>query len=653
MSFEAFAWLLVPLIPALIALYFLKLKRREMVISSTFLWKRSLEDLHVNSPFQKLRRSLLLLLQLLILIALILAASRPKITGSAGSGVARLLLIDNSASMNVREKEGTRLELAKKKALEAVSGKEPADVMAVIAFSHRSAVLQSLTSDASRLRRAVESVEPTHYPTDFRSALQTAAFMADPQIFGGGAEIQVYSDGGFSSLSAIAPELERLSIRFFPIGAETENLGIVELDARQSFAAANGRREIFAGVANSGDADRQATLSLYQENVLKDAATLAVPAGKTVSHVFDGSAYSGAMVRLELDAGGALAEDDRAWIRLDPPRPVELLIVGEANWFLDKVVQVHPSFKGRRVALSTWEAMLKDGRLAADPAQVILFDRQAPGELPDRPAIYLGCHPDLKGLPGKSAAAGEPPGAAPSQQTGAAPARVQNPVIIDWDRGHPVNRFLAFADLLIAESWQFPAGPGYRSILDSGEGSLAGAAAVAPAGKPAFNVLILGFDIFKTNWPWLPSFPIFFSNAIAWLGSSGSGEAASRYRTGEPLLFYPAKESKVRQFAMVDPAGGEHAVAAEGSGEVSFPGTALAGVYALRGDTKTLVSFGVSLLDAGESRIAPRGEIRLGSTKIVPPREIAENRDLWKWFAAAALLVCLLEWWIYNRRVAI
>ncbi|MBI4583461.1 MAG: BatA domain-containing protein [Planctomycetes bacterium] len=652
MSFEAFAWLLVPLVPALIALYFLKLKRREMVISSTFLWKRSIEDLHVNSPFQHLRRNLLLLLQLLILIAMILAASRPKITGSAGSGVARLLLIDNSASMNVREKEGTRLELAKKKALEGVSGKEPADVMAVIAFSHRPAVLQSLTSDASRLRRAVESVEPTHYPTDFRSALQTAASMADPQILEGGAEIQVYSDGGFSSLSAIAPELERLSIRFFPIGEETENLGIVELDVRQRFAAANGRREIFAGVANSGSVDRQATLSLYQENVLKDAVKLAAPAGKTVSHVFDGSAYSGAMVRLELEAGGALAEDDRAWIRLDPPRPVELLIVGEANWFLDKVVQVQPSFKGRRVPLSTYEAMLKDGRLAADPAQVLLFDRQAPGAPPDRPAIYLGCHPELKGLLGKSATGGEPAGAAPGQPA-AAPARVQNPVIVDWDRGHPANRFLAFADLLIAESWQFPASSAFRSILDGAEGSLGGTVAVAPSGKPAFNALILGFDLFKTNWPWLPSFPIFFSNAIAWLGSSGNGEAASRYRTGEPLLYYPEKESKVQQFTMVDPAGGERAVAAESSGEVSFPGTALAGVYALRGDGKTLVSFAVSLLDAGESRIAPRGEIQLGSARIVPPREIAESRDLWKWFAAAALLVCLLEWWIYNRRVAI
>ena len=55
--------------PAIMLLYFLKLKRRPVEVPSTYLWHKSIEDLHVNSIWQRLRRNLLLLLQLLVIAA--------------------------------------------------------------------------------------------------------------------------------------------------------------------------------------------------------------------------------------------------------------------------------------------------------------------------------------------------------------------------------------------------------------------------------------------------------------------------------------------------------------------------------------------------------------------------------------------------------
>src|SRR3954451_11270112 len=87
-------------IPSLLVLYFLKLRRREMPVSSTLLWKKAVQDLQVNAPFQKLRRNLLLLLQMLILLFLLLALSRPVANYRPGAGQSTVIIIDRSASMS-------------------------------------------------------------------------------------------------------------------------------------------------------------------------------------------------------------------------------------------------------------------------------------------------------------------------------------------------------------------------------------------------------------------------------------------------------------------------------------------------------------------------------------------------------------------------
>src|SRR5437868_12524552 len=102
-------------VPALLILYFLKLRRREMAVSSTLLWKKAIQDLQVNAPYQKLRRNLLLILQLLLLLALCLALSRPVANYTPGAGKTSVILIDRSASMSARDVDGrTRLDEAKR-----------------------------------------------------------------------------------------------------------------------------------------------------------------------------------------------------------------------------------------------------------------------------------------------------------------------------------------------------------------------------------------------------------------------------------------------------------------------------------------------------------------------------------------------------------
>ena len=97
-------FLLLGVVPPLLLLYFLKLRRKTLPVSSTLLWFSSTADLQANSPFQRLRRNILLLLQLIILLLLVLAIMQPRMEGPRGAGGRTVLLIDRSGSMTATDK---------------------------------------------------------------------------------------------------------------------------------------------------------------------------------------------------------------------------------------------------------------------------------------------------------------------------------------------------------------------------------------------------------------------------------------------------------------------------------------------------------------------------------------------------------------------
>src|SRR5688572_10576740 len=107
-------------IPAVLAMYLLKLRRDERVVPSTLLWTRLIADVEANAPGQKLRRSLLLLLQLLLVAILALLAARPFLERPAGLATDIVLVLDSSASMGATDVAPNRLEAAKVAALEAL-----------------------------------------------------------------------------------------------------------------------------------------------------------------------------------------------------------------------------------------------------------------------------------------------------------------------------------------------------------------------------------------------------------------------------------------------------------------------------------------------------------------------------------------------------
>src|SRR5262249_32193180 len=246
----------------IIALYFLKLRRRSVRVPSTMLWRRGLEDMHVNSLFQRLRRNLLLFLQLFAVALAMLALGGPRMKGTSGQGQRFVLMIDSSASMSATDVAGRRLAKAKDAAKKVVREMDADDLAMVISFADSARVVSNYTSDRRILAQRIDSIQPSQSRTSLREGLQVAAGLANPsKQIGEGIvassvvtpKLFIYTDGGFAdvegfSLGNLEPEVVVVGPPPPPYSAPAEavssgggqkarnpsdNIGIMALQARR------------------------------------------------------------------------------------------------------------------------------------------------------------------------------------------------------------------------------------------------------------------------------------------------------------------------------------------------------------------------------------------------------------------------------------
>src|SRR5262245_40726348 len=161
-------WLLVPLV----IFYFLKLKRPRLEIPSLALWRSVLNDQRVNSPFQRFKRNLLLLLQILLLLCLVLAAMQPFIPTGADRAEYLPVLIDTSASMAAIDESGqSRLDRAKQDVRKLVDDMLPNQKICLVAVSSTARRITDFTDNQRVLRDALAQLEVSQVASSLEDAL--------------------------------------------------------------------------------------------------------------------------------------------------------------------------------------------------------------------------------------------------------------------------------------------------------------------------------------------------------------------------------------------------------------------------------------------------------------------------------------------------
>ncbi len=657
-------------VPLLVSLYFLKLRRRQVMISSTLLWKKAIQDLQVNSPFQRLRKSLLLLLQLLILGALLFAMSRPTMETVASPGQRVVIVIDHSASMNATDISPTRLDEAKKAAIELIDNLDTTGESAeggalggamVVSFAQGARVRQSLTNDPSRLRDAVRRIEPT----DQVSRLGPALSLIEPYVQTGSDDesdklvVYIISDGKVQA-SGQAMSLAGAELRYIPIGggpgrmagaADPDNLGIVSFSARRDFDKPE-IVQVFARVANFGSQPVSANLRLSLDGQVSrvqpinlqpapapDPESSATSTKHETSVQFDFVLPGSALVELAHDYDDQLESDNTVRLTLAPARRLRVLMVSRGNAFLVKGIQsagvrqlsfMNPEKYEDQDPLSLrrggWEAAGTSG-LAGEGFDVIVFDGYSPTTTPKVDSLYFAASPPIEAI----------------QRVASEEGDTGSQRVLTWERDHPLLRYVVLDDVILSEPGRLVVNS-QASVMATGQSG----PIMAEVVEDGVRHVVASFDILKSNWPIKISFPVFLGNTVQTLGLGGlADDAGIAYRTGD-IATIPIDTGDNLSYT-----GPVTIDVVRTQGTTVLPVFTRAGLYeASQPIEPPFDRLGVNLLAPDESDIRTADILNVSSIATGTTATTSTfRREVWRWFIWAALAVMLIEWLVYTRRM--
>lgn len=669
-------------VPTLVILYFLKLRRRDVAVSSTLLWKKAIEDMRADAPFQKLRKNILLLLQLLALAALCLALAQPVLDAGGGSTRRHVIMLDRSASMNARDGGNglTRFERARQQARDLVEsfrdpgpfGATSADEAMLIVFDSTAEMRQPFTSNKSQLLAALDRVTPTDAPGDVDEAFRLAQAHAPRRIYidertnqsyeleglagGEAATIHLFSDGRLPGAEEALPRAGD-EIIYYQIGeAETPNVGITALRAERGFERP-GEMTVFVGLQSTFGEAREVDVelavadgpSLVRRVTVpgkgsaqgeRDISGRPTPGGAGVVFRLDRAQASEITATVTPPEGDGLAVDNTGWLSVPAARSARVALVTDGSVFLTAALEGLPLEE--LVVFTPAQYRERIDRGDPGPFDVVVFDGLDGfgRELPAGRHLVLGGVP----APVEFEPAGEDDGAS---------------VIIDWTASHPALRDARLGGLVIAEmpTVDQDATPAEGWALEVLAESDRGPAIFELSG-PSVRAIVSGFDPAASNWPFDVSFVVFLAAAIGDLGGPAA-EIESSLRPGGVLRGRLSEGSENAQ--VITPTGERAEIVPAADGSFAYGPVRTAGLYrvatggGLLGAPVERRSFAVNLLDPEESDIGSESAVGLATEEVAgrdagsAPGSIAG----WRWLTLGCLLIVLVEWWMYNRRVRI
>ena len=573
-------------------LYLIKPRMPRVKVASTLVWRRVLGQTLARDD--RWRWLLSLLLALATGLSLAFALTRPEVRALGASHQRIVLVLDNSASMAARTRDGsTRWRHALEGARRIIERAGAGSEVLVRDTAGRAPVTGFLP-----LGQALEQLR--------RVPLSSEAGGRVPPLPVGTAisSAHLFTDG-------VGVDAVPRGVAVHSVFEAADNVAISGFEAR-SVPGDPTHYEAFLQIVNAAPTQTQVTLEVEGAGGFRLERKLQVAGAITVNQMVDVSRFEQGLLRAQVySEGDAFDLDDTAYCVVAPHRSRRVLLVTSGNAFLEDSLRALPG-----VVLT----VRNPAELAALPTfDAYVFDRYAPREAPAAGALLF-----------------RPPGAA---WVDAKWRTVSQSMITGWDESHPLTAGVAWRDLRL-ESAQLGDPERSAAVVTAKMAGGNATGALVVAGRARARWVAVGFALQDSNFPLQPGFPVFLGTALSWLTETAGVASENLGRIEVPIANAQVRDNRDRLVAATATASGTLF-------EAPRPG-----VYIVSSAQQRLIV----VANAIDPRIAQINHSRIGPDTVnLQPAGRARRSwpEPWIWLLAIAFVLLTVEWATFSRRITV
>lgn len=596
----------------IVALYLLDRTKRKQVVATLRFWTAGKLPEELQHK-RRIHQPWSLLLQVISMLLLLLAIAGPRI-GDLGAAHDHVLLLDTSAWMGARARQGILLDQAKSAAIVYVRSLPQLDRVMLVRADALATPVTQFDSDKNAVADAIRRSRPSTSALNLEQALEFAQQAQKLQSQKSGEIV-------FVGAGRIAKQDTELAVpanlRVIAIPANGENVGLRKLSVRRAVSAAKTERdawEAFVELRNDGLQPREITLLLQFANVAAGSKTMTLAAGAVTQASFLFHAKEAGLLEASVTStngrGDAFPQDDRAVIEVPVGKTLRVAVYSPEPDLLKPLLAGNPQVE------ATFELPAKyDPQAQAD---IVVFDRFAPKDGPKNIAsVWI-----------------EPPAGSPfSVRNTASKVKLER-----WHQDTALGAGLYTKDVELAATEVFNLAPGDQPVAETAQGP------VVVQRPGAVKMAALGFHPERSAMKYDLATPLLMANILRWLtpeifrrsdvqaGTVGTVTVTLDNGVNPANIKVLGDDKRPLPFTV------------EGNRLRFFAG-APGNVHVLTGDRESVYS--LTLPDVGDVTWRPPVNTARGVRRGLAESSSAPNP--WPWLALAGGLGLLADWLLYGR----